>query len=216
MSGVKPLGAVALIATLVLAGTLAAPHSAKADAAPVSFTVLGDSNTTGHSGTLAAGLGSGASWVAHAQSASVVYANDGWAMDGATSTNAAANAAFHPSDDWLVIMIGTNDVKLGLSHDTRVAAIGRMIPEVGAQNVLFLATPPQKGHESAEASYNSWFRSYASDHGYHYLDPWATVRNKSGNWLNSSVTTDGRHGTPATYAIVGAAVLADLTKLSGS
>lgn len=194
-------------------GAGAPAEAAKASTVTRSFTVLGDSNTSGMARSLADGLASKRSWVATADDptrhSKLV---GGWASAGANSTVMLAHAV--PQQvDVLVIMIGTND----LSQEGVVG--GRFVPVdqikknivaastiVGARVTVIAAIAPSTKRPATTNAYNATLAKFATANHFTYIDPWQVFRKANGTWASKSWTVEGVHGTDQVYAAVGRAI----------
>lgn len=202
------LGVGLLPAPSVQARTMPA-ISHPASVPPVTFTVLGDSNTAAKTTTLDEGLASG-SWVASAESSHHILVG-GWALSGANSKLMNANARRWGASV-LVIMIGTNDIAggpRGMSWNATKANIIAAVHKVGPHKVILSAVAPLTvaGHpvlSKNELQYNAHLKSLAALKHWTFTDPWKSFRNSHGGWLRASDTQDGVHGTAATWKTVGA------------
>lgn len=190
--------------------------------ATTSVSVLGDSNTAAHQRTLAQGLTSG-SWVSAAISPTYRTTLDGgWAKSGANSSLMLKNTQrWRP--DVLVIMIGTNDVArqgYQLPWAQTRANIIAAVAKVQPKRVLLSAVAPMNVTDATpyprdpadEVAYNARLRALASNEGWTFVDPWTHFRASDGTWANPNDTSDGVHGTRATWASVGRLLGAEIEK----
>jgi lysophospholipase L1-like esterase len=179
----------------------------------ITVSVLGDSNTAAHRRTLAEGLASG-SWAAAAISPTYGTTLDGgWAMSGANSSMMLENTQrWRP--DVLVIMIGTNDLARqgyelpwAKTRANIIASVAKALPK----RVLISAVAPLDVTDATpyprdptdELVYNARLRALASYEGWTFVDPWSRFRAPDGTWTDPNDTSDGVHGTRATWSSVG-------------
>jgi hypothetical protein len=104
----------------------------------------------------------------------------------------------------LVIVLGTNDMRLGVPVATVLASFKKIADKVGAPRVVLAATPPSdltstgrcpdRGCRTAQYVLNRAMSTYAFQRGWLFVDPWFKVRKPSGGWT-SGATYDGRHPT---------------------
>ncbi|MCV2395913.1 SGNH/GDSL hydrolase family protein [Actinotalea sp. M2MS4P-6] len=135
----------------------------------------------------------------------------GWWYPGATS--AGVLNYIQPGGDVLVLMVGTNDIREGISRTTTVANVHAIVDKVGAAHVVLLAVAPcdvtdDNGIDrQREASVlNRSLATHAQDAGWLFVDPWARIRTLDGGYA-SGMTTDGVHPTTA-----GAQIVADVVE----
>lgn len=162
------------------------------------ITVVGDSNSTGFSGTLENGMAAGTAWAAHLPEDRFALV-DGWAVDGATTTAMADAAASVAAGDVLVVMGGTNDLALGVSTATVLAELRRIVDAVGAPVVAVAAIAPLDFLPEEVVAFNSDLERFANTQGWVFIDPWRNVRSPDGTWV-AAYRTDGIHTSAEGYA----------------
>lgn len=206
--------AAALLGAYVLAGVTEAPrppaardagavvhHEPHAGLELVRFGADGDSITTlEYLGQPRGEL----SWVNWAASPAVVYAG-GYAWSGATTRDVGAAAGPIAGADALVVMLGTNDTRQGISWAVSSAYLLRISATSGlpASRVIVSAIAPADQYAGAAAAYNVQLRALAAAAGWVYVDPWPAMRNEAGGWLPGT-SYDGAHPNGASQAIAGA------------
>jgi len=179
--------------------------------APIGVAVFGDSNSTGFSGTLEAGVAAGTAWVSHMPAEEFTLVG-GWAIDGSTSTAMADAAMAIPDAELLIVMAGTNDIAAGVPTVFTLDEISRIADTVGASSIVLCAIAPLNWSPGAVTDLNAALKEYARAQGWLFIDPWAPVRNPDGTWA-SAYLTDGVHTSAEGYAIAGAQIAAQLTEL---
>jgi len=207
--GVALLG-LALVTGLGLSGCSTpstTPPRAEGGAAPAAaagdlrVAVVGDSLSAGRSRFLGNGLDD-KSWMTYAQGDGIEFAG-GWAKAGATVEEMAA--AVSPVDaDLLVLMGGTNDVRLGTSFAQARSSYESIIETVGADRVLIAAIPPYERAPEAATTYDVDLASWAYGEGYAVVDPWTFARGDDGLFAPGA-SADGIHPTYSGYARLGRA-----------
>jgi lysophospholipase L1-like esterase len=190
--------------------TRAAVRASVEASGPIRLAVIGDSITSWappYAGERAQ------SWVFSATSNAVPLVG-GWARPGATIAD--MRAALGPVDDVdvLVVMAGTNDVYQGSDPAQRLADLDAMVATVGARVVIVSSTAPYGYDVALGAAWNSTLAAHADARGWHYVDPWALVRDAGGSWLPGADYGDGIHPSPASAAIVGEALRGAILKLA--
>jgi lysophospholipase L1-like esterase len=134
----------------------------------------------------------------------------GFAAPGYTSGQVLANIEAAPDADVLVIMVGTNDVRLGVDPYTTRDNIDAIAAKVGAARVLLVGTPPinstnYRGIDRRTKGYvlNRYLIKIAAYRGWMYADPFANYRGYNNAWL-SGRSADGTHPTAAASAYAAA------------
>lgn len=174
----------------------AAPAAASGD---LRVAVVGDSLSAGRSKFLGKGLDD-ESWMTYAQGGGIEFAG-GWARAGATVEQMAAAAS--PLDaDVLVLMGGTNDVRVGTPFADARSSYESIIETVGADRVLVAAIPPYEPSPEAAEAYDADLASWAYGEGYTVVDPWIFARGDDGLFAVGT-STDGIHPTSSGYARLG-------------
>ena len=177
--------------------------------AAITVSIVGDSNSTGFSGNLQAGLNNGAAWAAHLPRGSFSIAG-GWAVDGSSTTDMADAATTVPPADVVVILGGTNDLALGQPTETTTEQIIRIAQTVSARQTVLAAIPPFDPRPGDAVALNASLADLAADRGWLYVDPWSRMRQGDGTWT-AAYRTDGIHTTPAGYALAGESIAAALS-----
>lgn len=155
--------------------------------------VVGDSLSAGDTGHLSDGL-NGNSWMTYAQGDGIVFAG-GWAVAGTTVQEQAAAVTPISDVDVLVLMSGTNDVRLGLSFASSAASYDSIVATIHPKHVIIGALPPHDSNPTGATAYERQLAVYAKSKGWTVFDPWAFARD--GDRWNSIYSADGTH--PVTY-----------------
>jgi lysophospholipase L1-like esterase len=181
------------------------PMTLGASAPPATFGTYGDSHTAFVRKTLQEGRAANGSWTNFASSNAVSYAGY-WAKSGATTEDMLKQVRCH-HDDFLALMIGTNDITRGWSTARSQAAIVSIAKRSCAEDVVLLALPPRAGkHAPSHLGFNKSLAALASSRGWLYFDAWTALRAKNGTWLHGSYSPDGLHASRAIYEAAGRAI----------
>ena len=187
------MAAVALAVAVAVPVVTVEPNALRAaEVAPehdLRVAVVGDSLSAGRSGFLGNGLDD-ESWMTYAQGDGIEYAG-GWARAGATPDAMAAAVRPVGDVDVLVILAGTNAVRLGKSLDEERSAYERIVETVGARKVIVADLPPYRWRPDAAATYRTALQQFVTDEGWTWADPWTFAR--SGSSWAAGVSTDGTH-----------------------
>lgn len=187
------LAAAALVAAAWCVG--AQPRTATAAGSAITYTYAGDSITNPDNSW---------SWTRYLGDDTITTPG-GVGISGATSA-VVSNAVTPRAVDVLVIMVGTNDVRLGVSRSTTVANVQQIAATAGAQHVVVAALPPSNltdyGSDHIDRAAGNYatardLQADAAAHGWLYVDPFSSVRRNDNTWaINAS--GDGVHPTAAT------------------
>gem|GEM_PF-2443857 len=222
---VQPVGQVRLLAAAgILAALVAAvlllwlrdtgPRIPQAAPPPgagaLAFAVAGDSITADGSPAVAGRAVGDRSWVRFAQGGGAAFAG-GWARDGATTADMAAELAAHPpaagSVNTLVILAGTNDIHRGVPFATIAQNLQSIAASVGAPRVVVCSVPPRDGFAAATEAYNTWLPGFASEQGWEWTDASAGLRDAvDPGRFGPGLTYDGLHPSQAGAAVLGTAI----------
>lgn len=173
--------------------SLAAPPNA----GPVKVAVVGDSNSTGFSGTLEAGVAAKKAWVALMPESDFVWVG-GWAHDGATSTQMAEQALPVAGADLVLIMAGTNNIAVGMPGEALASDLEQIVEVTGARSVGLIAIPPLNPLPQQAIALNAELAQLAHDRSWMFFDPWADLRTSEGMW-EAAYLSDGVHTTAGGY-----------------
>lgn len=185
---------VAAFAVPVLTVEPTAPQAAEiVPSGPLRVAVVGDSLSAGRSKFLGNGLDD-ESWMTYAQGAGVEYAG-GWARAGATPDEMAGNVQHIDDVDVLVILAGTNAVRVGRTFPEERAAYERIARVVGARHVIVSDIPPYRWKPRAAATYAAALEAFTREQGWYWYDPWTFAR--AGDGWAAGVTSDGTHPADA-------------------
>lgn len=148
---------------------------------------------------------------------------NGVGISGATS--AAVRNAVAPVDaDVLVVMVGTNDIRLGVGRSTIRDNIAAIVEVVGADHVVIGQVAPSNltdygaDHIDRAAggfAHNRDLARFAADRGWLLVDPWFPVRRLDGTYASGAADSDGVHPTVATGTTAGAILSAAIRIAAG-
>lgn len=178
----------------------------------VRVAVVGDSLTAGGGRLLSDGL-TDDTWMTYAQGDGVVYAG-GWAKGGSTVQEQAAAVTPVADVDVLVLMSGTNDVRLGLDFAASAASYDAIVDTIRAEHVVVAAIPPFDRAPEAAARYESQLESYVVEKGWTFTDPWGFAR--AGDVFSPGTSRDGIHPTTAGYERLGHELRRTILEVSGT
>jgi lysophospholipase L1-like esterase len=136
----------------------------------------------------------------------------GWRRDGANTQLMADNMADSRAD-LLVIMAGTNDIGQGLPLEATLDNLRRIRDKATVKAVVLAAIPPQADSPERVTSFNESIRNLATESGWTWVDPWASVRGASG-WTEGS-SIDGVHPLTPAYRAAGSSIAATVIRLMG-
>lgn len=164
---------------------------------PVRVAVVGDSLTTWSPPWKA---DPAQSWVNTAMTGQVVL-DGGWAHSGSTTAMMLEHVA--PSDaEVVVIVAGINDIIIGVPAETRLANIEAIVAKIGTPNVELSATAPYDPNPAVATEWNQTLQQFATAKGWSFVDPWVSLRNPDGTWVDG-MTWEGVHPVPAAATILG-------------
>ena len=191
----KKLAVLAIGAALAAAfgiGTMvpAPPADAAGTGVPIRFAYVGDSITADPP-----------SWLHQMDDPTLVPAG-GFAQSGTTSGQMLQAIAPVPHDV-LVIMAGTNDVRLGITPATVVANFDQLVKKMGSTRVVIALIPPNdilnsNGINQRERGYNlnRALVNHAAKRGWLVGDPFSSFRRVTNGWV-AGYTRDRMHPVPA-------------------
>ena len=156
---------------------------------PIRVAVVGDSLSAGTSGYLGNGLDAG-TWMTYAQGGRIEYAG-GWAHAGATPEEMAAAVKPLRNVDVLVIIAGTNAVRVGVSFEQEWSAYDQIVRTIGPRRVIVSSIPPYVPNPSGGVRYNRELRAYVQTRGWNWFDAWDFARD--GNGWKAGFSLDGVH-----------------------
>ena len=191
-----PTSAATPTAPGVTAATPAVTHGTAATSAKVTYTFAGDSVTQANNTW---------SWTKYVRATRATSVG-GVATAGATSATIAA-AATRRDADVLVVMIGVDDVRFGISPTTVRRNVSTIVGKVHARHVVIAATPPSNltdygpdhvDRATAGFALNRSLQEYSSSRGWGWVDPFSSVRRIDGTWTPGASFKDGVHPAVAT------------------
>lgn len=191
----------AVLASMLQTGTTSDPQAAAgASGGPVRFAVVGDSLSAGRSRFLGNGLDD-ESWATYASGAGVAFVG-GWARSGASPDVMAEHVRPVEDVDVLVILAGTNAVRLRKSLREETRSYRRIVSVIRPHHVVIAAIPPYRWQPRAAAEYNRGLEELAGSEGWTWADPWGFARRGSGWAPGASI--DGTHPANAEeYRLLG-------------
>ena len=166
---------------------------------PVRVAVVGDSLTAGGGRELSWGL-TPDTWIGYAQGNGIDYVG-GWAKGGTTVQVQAENVTPVSDVDVLVLMAGTNDVRLHLSFRSAAASYDSIVRTIHPRHVIIGAIPPYDRNPKAAALYERQLRAYVRTRDWDFVDPWSFARD--GLVYRAGTSKDGVHPTTAGYRRLG-------------
>jgi lysophospholipase L1-like esterase len=199
------------IAICLIVG-LSAFSSLRGPTPPITIAAVGDSITTWSGGTPVT-----RTWAMDLDKGPVVVDySQGWAGSGERLADMAA-AVGPVTDDFLVVMGGVNDV----AHPdvtpmtSRIASLEQIVwnSKLPANRVIITAVAPLSTVPARIEAWNAEERSLAAQFGWHYIDPWTSVRSAQGTYL-PQYTVEGLHPNAAGSALVAKAIATAVTKIS--
>lgn len=165
----------------------------------VRVAVVGDSLTAGGGRLLSEGL-TADTWMTYARGDGLDYVG-GYAKGGSTVQEQAAAVRPVPDVDVLVLMSGTNDVRLGLGFAESAASYDAIVDTIRPKHVVVAAIPPYDRDPAAAARYEAELERYVVDEGWTFTDPWGFAR--AGQVFAPGTSLDGIHPTTAGYETIG-------------
>ena len=192
--------AAAVILLVVLTGC------ATPEARITTFAVAGDSLTAWDNDSFPEPRGEFAdvTWL-HWAASPTIRLSGGYARQGAFAAD-IAEAIDEVDAEVLVVMAGSNDIGV-TDPATALAAIEAIVAAAGVDAVVVCAIPPQRGFTAEATAHNAALVALAAEHDWAFVDPWVSVRDASGEWVEES-TFDGIHPT-ADGAKAAGALIAD-------
>ncbi|MGG7308120.1 SGNH/GDSL hydrolase family protein [Curtobacterium sp. AB451] len=174
--------------------------SSASTADTIRVAVVGDSLSAGSSGFLGNGLDAG-SWMTYAQGGRVEYAG-GWAHAGATPEEMAEAVRPLGKVDVLVILAGTNAVRVGVSFQQEQSAYDQIVRTIAPRRVIVSSIPPYVPNPTGGIRYNRMLREYVQSQGWDWFDAWRFARD--GNAWKPGFSVDGVHpGSIGGYRALG-------------
>lgn len=138
----------------------------------------------------------------------------GFSSPGYTSTQIAANITA-VNCDVLVVMVGVNDIRLGVSTATILANIESIVSTVGAQHVIICAIVPcditdygtaHINRQEKGEVFNRALIDLAFSHGWLFVDPSNQFRKIANGYKSATGMSDGVHPTTASYQLIAARI----------
>ncbi|RKR74623.1 SGNH/GDSL hydrolase family protein [Frondihabitans australicus] len=169
---------------------------------PVRVAIVGDSLTAGGSRTIPQDGLDKDTWMTYAQGDGVKWVG-GWAMGGTTTQIEAYHVTPVKDVDVLVLMSGTNNVRLGISLAKAKKYYDYIVKVIHPKHVIIGAIPPYNRDPDGGATYEKQLKAWVltKKKSWTFYDPWGPLRD--GKYYVASLTADGIHPTAAGYRIVG-------------
>jgi len=180
-------------------------------AGDVRVAIVGDSLTAGGARLLSAGLDKN-TWMAYAQGRGIAFV--GGFAEGGTTVQYQASQVRPVSDvDVLVLMSGTNDVRLGYRFDRVEKYYRQIVDTIKPKHVIIGAIPPYDRNPDGAATYERALKAYVQhDTDWTFVDPWGFARD--GRVYLGGVSNDGIHPTTSGYRLLGANYRAAILKVA--
>lgn len=190
-----------VVASMLQTGPMSDPEAAAGvSGGDIRFAVVGDSLSAGRSKFLGNGLDD-ETWATYAIGDELDFAG-GWARSGATPELMAEHVKHVDDVDVLVILAGTNAVRVGEDLRDEAAAYRRVVSVIGPRHVVISAIPPYRWQPRAAIVYNEDLQELAEHEGWTWADPWGFARRGAG-WV-PGVSSDGTHPADADqYRLLG-------------
>jgi lysophospholipase L1-like esterase len=167
---------------------------------PVRVAIVGDSLTAGGSRIIPRDGLDADTWMTYAEGDGIRWVG-GWAMGGTTTQIEAAHVTPIKNVDVLVLMSGTNNVRLHIPFSQAAGYYDRIVDTIKPKHVIIGAIPPYNRSPAAAAQYERQLKEYTLAKGWDFTDPWRFARD--GEVYQAGVSVDGIHPTTAGYKIVG-------------
>jgi lysophospholipase L1-like esterase len=167
---------------------------------PVRVAIVGDSLTAGGARILPRDGLDQNTWMTYAQGDGIKWVG-GWAMGGTTTQIEAAHVTPVKNVDVLVLMSGTNNVRLHIPFSQAVTYYDQIVKTIRPKHVIIGAIPPYNRDPRGAAAYERQLKRYVLAKGWDFTDPWRFARD--GEVYQAGVSNDGTHPTTAGYKIVG-------------
>lgn len=130
----------------------------------------------------------------------------GWAVSGARTDQMAAAITEPLCADVLIVMGGTNDLGQGRDAAAALADVERIVDQARVPTVLISAIAPMGGPGPEAMAYNRGLAALATQHDWHYADPWTPYRAADGRWTHPDDALDGVHPNADVERTVGIAL----------
>lgn len=180
----------------------------------------GDSITQGDSPSISTGDLGPRSWVKHIDNSSFRFVG-GSARGGLTSARALDDIRSDFRGDIVVYALGTNDLRTAESTPAQFVRniLKHHRHSTGSRDatVVIVAVGPMRDRSAKEISaWNAAVKRGARAHGFHFIDPWTSIRTVDYTWRDPDDTFDGLHPTASGARKLGRAISRQLTDLESS
>lgn len=188
---------VLLFVSALLVGVAALPATASE---PLTYAVGGDSTTCEPYG-----------WDSRQQDPEAYQRVGGFCANGYTSAQVLAMTQPAPQAHVGVIMVGTNDVRLGKSTASITANVVAIAQKLDTPRVIIAGIPPSNSTSYGAKKINRATQGVilnralavaAAEHGWLFVDPFMAERRLDGKWAPGTANADGVHPTAMTSAAV--------------
>lgn len=209
----RAFGLVLCVVIGVIPWGVAAP-TAKTRPAPITLAAVGDSITTWHGFTPV-----GRTWAMDLDHGAVqVDYSAGWAQSGAFLSD-MANGVRPVTDDYLVVMGGVNDIAHAdvTPMASRLASLESIVLEssLPPDRVVICAIAPLSPVPGLVAQWNSQEKQLAARFGWHYVDPWTSVRSPAGTY-RAQYTVEGLHPNSKGSLLVADSIARAIRRIDGA
>jgi lysophospholipase L1-like esterase len=178
----------------------------------VRVAIVGDSLTAGGGRLLSDGLDAN-TWMTYARGDGVEWVG-GWARGGSTIQDQAAAVTPVADVDVLVLLSGTNDVRLGIGFAEAAASYDAVVATIAPRHVVVAAIPPYDRAPAAAAVYQRALERHVVAKGWTWTDPWGFARD--GLVFAPGTSPDGIHPTTAGYQRLGESLRETILDVAGA
>lgn len=188
---------VLLLVSALLVGVAAMPATASE---PLTYAVGGDSITCEPYG-----------WDSRQQDPEMYQRVGGFCASGYTSAQVLAKTQPAPQAHVGVVMVGTNDVRLGKSTASITANVVAIAEKLDTPRVVIAGIPPSNltsygpkkiNRATQGVILNRALAAAAAQRGWLFVDPFMAERRLDGKWAPGTALPDGVHPSPATSTAV--------------
>lgn len=167
---------------------------------PVRVAIVGDSLTAGGGRTIPEEPLDRNTWMTYAQGDGVDWVG-GWAKGGTTVQQMAGAVTPIDDVDVLVLMAGTNDVRLHIGFAASARYYDAIVDTIKPKHVIVAAIPPYNLNPAGAAAYERQLEAYVNLKGWEFVDPWGFARDGLVYVKHTSI--DGIHPVTSGYRKVG-------------
>ncbi|WP_157887548.1 SGNH/GDSL hydrolase family protein [Frondihabitans sp. PAMC 28766] len=167
---------------------------------PVRVAIVGDSLTAGGARIIPQDGLDQDTWMTYAEGDGIKWVG-GWAMGGTTTQIEAAHVTPIKDVDVLVLMSGTNNVRLHIPFAQAAKYYEQIVDTIKPKKVIIGAIPPYNHDPEGAAVYERQLEKFVRVKHWNFTDPWGFARD--GLVYQAGISNDGIHPTTAGYKIVG-------------